>query len=197
MVVREGPFSVAQRKLEAASKFCGFGFGREKFPSFEIVVPIKPPDPDVGVVEKVISEQGSEDTIRELEGIAGIDAVEPHKRPQHRRRAKIDLLKADPGLEARGGKPSPHPVQVDLPIGLSIFKRMDVGCSIGIQRHFEIQRKILRKRFFQSEFGNVPDSEEGFGDAVGVSREPSRDESFESGCQGKSRRLQEKKQRTQ
>ena len=99
VVAGNGPLTVSKRKLDASTEFWGFRFGREKFPSFKLIITIKPPYPDVRIVEKIVSQEKSINTVCKLQGIAGIDTVKPHQRSQEGGRSEVYFLQPQSGFE--------------------------------------------------------------------------------------------------
>ena len=140
MVIGQGQFPVSKRMLQPSTKFNGIGLSRQKFPAFKIVVSIETPDPNVGVIEEIVSEKQAIDAIRELEGVAGIDAVEPHERSEEAGRSKIDFLKPDPRFEPGRRETAPKPVEIDISICGGVIEIADVGSAIGIKREFKVDR---------------------------------------------------------
>jgi hypothetical protein len=55
---------------------------RSGFPTLELVIAVEAPQPKVDVVGKIVAEEKPGHAVRDLEGVARVQPVEPHQGPE-------------------------------------------------------------------------------------------------------------------
>src|SRR3990172_9358669 len=99
MMITESSFAFAKWKLKPTAKFRNMLLRWHCIPSPGFIIAIKYPEPDIGIILKIIPAQKTIYTIGKLKRVAVINFIKPHQRTQYGGRTKIDLLKSYPELK--------------------------------------------------------------------------------------------------
>jgi len=138
-VVGRADLALEEGDLDAAAELGGLRVGRGQVEAAAGVVAIHRPGPEVGVAVRVEAKEQGVDAVGELEGVAGVEGVEPHHRPEDRGRAEADLLEAGAGLEARGREADPGPVGLDVAREIGFGVADEEAGAVGVGRGLGVE----------------------------------------------------------
>jgi hypothetical protein len=176
--------ALEERDLDTAAELGRFLVGRGEVEAAAVAVAVEAPGPEVGVAPGVIAEEEAVDAVGELEGIAGVEAIEPHQGAEERGRAEAELLETDAGLEAGGREAEPAAVGLDIAVGGGGALGEECERAVGVGRSLGVEGDGRAEGERELDLGDETEGEEGFEGGVEARGREARDHTAERESRG-------------